>query len=545
MAQSAEPAPLPAWRRLLAVPAPIEWLCLAVGCLWVLAYAWILDDAYVYFRYADNALIKGVGLVYNPGEYVEGFSSALWMVYLLALRWLGLNYWVIIQATAVASFVVFWAAAIAANRKLAPADSPRSRIANYPLVHLTFTYGVACYFSSGLETPFVLLSAVFFWCAILWPRNVWLLVAIGIAPLARHEFALPWLMFVAWRLSKRHVPWATLIAAALVVGGWLVFRVTYYADWVPLTFHLKDIQWIQQGLNYVADTALPYKLPAFLVALVAGVVLARRRGMVWGAGGERALAVAMALGLTAYVIKIGGDPRHFRYLAFPYCLFLLALGSGTFERIAQTFAWRRAIGPAAMLSVAAVMTASYPAQLLAHPWVARFDLAPSEQGYHAKVEHINDAQLHRATHLTPPWLTDGQVIESHATRSEPFRRVEDGAEVFAAGFCKRIYEESTAWVVHHWGLTEPFLARADVPSSRPAHKPGLIPMAKELVAIRQHFGFRKGAFRAAVEAGAAPGWVQRNLAALEDIEARVYNDHDFFANLRMILKGSPKVLTRP
>src|SRR5262249_28656943 len=31
-----------------------------------------LDDAYISYRYARN-LVEGVGLVYNPGEYVEGF----------------------------------------------------------------------------------------------------------------------------------------------------------------------------------------------------------------------------------------------------------------------------------------------------------------------------------------------------------------------------------------------------------------------------------------------------------------------------------------
>jgi arabinofuranosyltransferase len=45
-------------------------------------YFWALgtdavDDAYISFRYAQNA-IRGYGLVFNPGERVEGFTNFLW-----------------------------------------------------------------------------------------------------------------------------------------------------------------------------------------------------------------------------------------------------------------------------------------------------------------------------------------------------------------------------------------------------------------------------------------------------------------------------------
>ena len=63
------------------------------------AYDITWDDSLIFYRYADN-FINGHGLVYNPGEFVEGFSSFLWTL-LLALggfvgigipvvaRWLG------------------------------------------------------------------------------------------------------------------------------------------------------------------------------------------------------------------------------------------------------------------------------------------------------------------------------------------------------------------------------------------------------------------------------------------------------------------------
>ncbi len=39
-----------------------------------------IDDAFISFRYARN-LTEGTGLVYNPGEYVEGITNLLWTLW--------------------------------------------------------------------------------------------------------------------------------------------------------------------------------------------------------------------------------------------------------------------------------------------------------------------------------------------------------------------------------------------------------------------------------------------------------------------------------
>ena len=58
--------PLQSWPR----PSPLEFCFLAIGLFFTVHYAWMLDDAYVYFRYVDNWLLLDRGLVFNPGEYV-------------------------------------------------------------------------------------------------------------------------------------------------------------------------------------------------------------------------------------------------------------------------------------------------------------------------------------------------------------------------------------------------------------------------------------------------------------------------------------------
>src|SRR5262245_10458405 len=61
----------------LALPASI--------LLWALVLAtvrrWVCDDAFISFRYADN-LVHGLGLVFNAGERVEGFTNFLWTLWI-------------------------------------------------------------------------------------------------------------------------------------------------------------------------------------------------------------------------------------------------------------------------------------------------------------------------------------------------------------------------------------------------------------------------------------------------------------------------------
>ena len=53
-------------------------------------WSFIGDDAYISFRYARN-LIEGHGLVWNPGEYVEGYTNFSWVMWVAAGMWAGIS----------------------------------------------------------------------------------------------------------------------------------------------------------------------------------------------------------------------------------------------------------------------------------------------------------------------------------------------------------------------------------------------------------------------------------------------------------------------
>ena len=71
-----------ALRNARVIPLHLPWLALLA---WFSSVAWFLcDDAFISFRYARN-LLEGHGLVFNPGEYVEGYSNFLWVLELTAI----------------------------------------------------------------------------------------------------------------------------------------------------------------------------------------------------------------------------------------------------------------------------------------------------------------------------------------------------------------------------------------------------------------------------------------------------------------------------
>jgi len=53
-----------------------------LGMFWAYYHSWLSDDIFITFRYIQQ-LFNGNGLVYNVGEYVEGFTHPLWLIMLI------------------------------------------------------------------------------------------------------------------------------------------------------------------------------------------------------------------------------------------------------------------------------------------------------------------------------------------------------------------------------------------------------------------------------------------------------------------------------
>ncbi len=70
-----------------ALALPGQALLVALSAM---AWGYVKDDAWISFRYAYN-LVHGEGMVFNPGERIEGYTNFLWTVLLAPLMVTGLD----------------------------------------------------------------------------------------------------------------------------------------------------------------------------------------------------------------------------------------------------------------------------------------------------------------------------------------------------------------------------------------------------------------------------------------------------------------------
>lgn len=91
--------------------------------------------------------------------------------------------------------------------------------------------------------------------------------------------------------------------------------------------------------------------------------------------------------------------------------------------------------------------------------------------------------------------------------------------------------------INEYGLTDAILARTDMKAERPGHKRGLIRLAHELGDAQAPASQpAPELYRVAVMAGRAPRWIVQNLEAIEVIERKICNRHDFFENLELAFR---------
>ncbi len=343
----------------------------------VVAEAWqkfgsYQDDAYIFLRYADN-FVRGAGLVYNLGERVEGFTSPLWQLLVIACAALHLD---MLHAIGVMGTVATVGTLLVSVRDARRCGPPGAFGAIAPLALATYVHFVV-WAVSGLETS---LFTFLLWAALSSHRvaiherrtpGVGTGVLLALASLARPEGGVAVLVLVAdaglRALRSREAgprranPWRAMAAllgpAALAGVVLLAARWVYYHDSLPNTFYAK----IGGTRHHVAMGAVylgRFMRDSPLVWCVAGLLLpgAARRAPALGA------AAAIVAVWSLNVLRVGGDYLEYHRFMVPLAPLLFALGAqGVHEihrfaadRIADRFPPARLRGavPAAAASLA-------------------------------------------------------------------------------------------------------------------------------------------------------------------------------------------------
>ncbi|MEV6829133.1 hypothetical protein [Amycolatopsis sp. NPDC051102] len=303
-------------------------LTLGLSLLHQLLFATVTEDALVTFRYAQN-IADGNGPVFNPGERVEGYTNFLWLVLIALPR---AAFGADVRTTAIffgvlAALGCVLVSCFLVNRIVAAATpdgaAPRPAIGVAAAVLTASAGGLAVYGASGSEVPlFVLLVlAVGYSLAARRPVVAGVLVAFAVmtSPEGLVVAVLAGLWLAGAALKQKHTWWAPagfVLGALVFLIPRLAWRATFYQHFLPAPLAAKlgaplGSQ-VAAGWPYLSGFALAHQ-GFLLLGLVAAVALLLRRTEAPAVPATEARALiwllfAMAVGLAAAAVLIGGDP---------------------------------------------------------------------------------------------------------------------------------------------------------------------------------------------------------------------------------------------
>jgi hypothetical protein len=321
---------------LLGLLLPLYVLCVNMWRVHWFTY----DDSYISFRYAVN-LVEGHGLVYNPGQYIEGYTNFLWTVLVAAGLKVGIDPHVTVKVLGAASAIGTLIVVYKLSARLMPYKTLPC-VATWLLASSSTFSGYAVF---GLET----IGFVFFITlgTLLMFREVergegfpWSGLVFALAGLTRPEApmyaGIPMLLLGRRFFSRQNILRGVVFAT--VLGVHMVWRHSYYGEWLPATLSAKTGDWSRQyegGKNYIlswihhAGPIVFFSLFGFAI----GLAKKHRETLTLG---------FVFVGVCGYLLLIGGDwMKYFRFMApgEPYCFVLVCLGIRTIVQSHSKPAW--------------------------------------------------------------------------------------------------------------------------------------------------------------------------------------------------------------
>ncbi len=297
--------------------------------LWTNA-GYVNDDAYITLRYAHH-LMEGKGLVWNPGEPVEGYTSFLTTVLIALLGKLGCGLLFSARLINFCSFVILTWYLICFFKRQNARQANNALALVLPTVFSLCSLSFAVWIWGGLEAPFFALGTAICAGTFLGLREdnssgtfkYWLTgLGLGSLPLIRPDglififITFGFAAYLAYQARRQgqgnwqrwiHFNWAMFILPALHIGG----RLWFYGELMPNTVSVKAVDippgLIFAGTDYFIQWCLrPPFLP--LVAILGA-------GLAWFKGAKRLPILYLSLCVIAYglmVIRVGGEfmPRH-------------------------------------------------------------------------------------------------------------------------------------------------------------------------------------------------------------------------------------------
>jgi arabinofuranosyltransferase len=333
-------------------------------------FPYVVDDAFISLRYAYN-FVHGLGLAYNPGQPVEGFSNFLWVMIesaVLALGLPGVSSIKLISMTAGLGAVV---GSYALARRIFAGQDGAELKSLLGVALLATNTSVAVWSQAGLETVWLMFLLVAtglrFEVELQRTRALPLSALLfGLAWMTRPEVPIYSLYILGRRLfALREKPWSVsdlwwVLAAAAIVIPYECWGLWYFGKLFPTTHAAKVAE---AGLERFSPRRLMRQpelfqfltrqgigLPIMIVLGILGSVIGRKRTppAVW--------LIPLCGMIFVLYARFDWMPRNRFFVPFlPFLCLLIAHGLVELRERAR----RQRFGPLAWTLVCVVLFVDY------------------------------------------------------------------------------------------------------------------------------------------------------------------------------------------
>jgi len=341
-----------------------------IGVFHASSIKYVNDDCFISFRYAKN-LINGLGLVYNAGERVEGYTNFLWtMLIAVGMKlnidpvpfsmWMGIFFF----ALNILLFAYLSWKFLIKNQQPDAGDEtrPSTFFLTIPLTSLALClhHEFNSYATTGLETSMYTFFVCLGFALLLFANDNKKFILSGfvfvLAMLTRPDGAIflgasgVYIILTQKKIIVRSLSF--LAPTLLIFVPYWLWRYDYYGYFFPNTFYAKsgNLAYYSQGLEYTWLYFKTYYV-FFGIVLLGLIFLVQTRkrwaplklNSIWkafhteGHITQRILLASLFIGIYSFfVIRVGGDFMFGRFF-IPITPILFILLESLLSRITTRF----------------------------------------------------------------------------------------------------------------------------------------------------------------------------------------------------------------
>lgn len=282
-------------------------------------YYTLFDDAMISMRYARN-LAEGFGLVWNPGEFVEGYSNLLWVIWMAVLHLIHLHVSKISLLVLISGAVILILNLLVVKSLAEKLSNDSFTVTVLSMIFTAFYYGLVFWTLRGMEVGFLTLLLNYTVMLIFnlqdgFSNNnfVKLIFVLSCILLLRADslifiiFFLFYFYFTVQPENKNKVFLMLVVSMSGVIIAQTIFRIIYYEDFLPNTYYLKlseipILSRLLAGLLILGQNYL-YNLTAIILPVVLYIFIYFKQ-----IDKQRIFCITGLFVLTSlYTVYAGGD----------------------------------------------------------------------------------------------------------------------------------------------------------------------------------------------------------------------------------------------